>query len=91
MGQIQTTNIEQFKAEILHFIDFALKHNDKVSVVTKNGKVSFKRQQSDQEYLESIPGLLESINQASDDLKSGKDKGTKVDTSSFKAFKASLR
>ena len=80
----QVANIEQFKSEVLHFIDYALKNNDSISVTTCNSTVVFTREPSDQEYIESIPNLKEDILAASKEIRT--KGGRKLNLNSFEEF-----
>ena len=88
---METAKINQFKADLMYFASYAIANNGRVTVSPEDGTITFSREISDDEYIRSIPGLAESIIQSMEDYKSGKDKGTEIDTSSFEAFEASMR
>jgi len=75
----------------MYFTNYAIENNGRVTVSPEDGTITFAREKkSDQEYLQSIPGLWESIEQASQERRSGKYKGNPLDLSSFEAFEASI-
>jgi len=66
-----------FRNDLEYFTDYAIKNNGRVTFSPIDGTITFTRDISDQEYLESIPGLWESIEEASKEVRSGK--GVKID------------
>ena len=85
---METVKINQFKADLLYFTNYAIENNGRVTFSPEDGTITFSRELSDQEYLESISGLWDSIDQASKDLQSGKDKGTPLRGRSLAQFMA---
>ena len=85
---METANFNQFKADILHFIEYAIAEIQDVSISTNSGTVTFTPGISDDKYIRSIPGLADSI---AESMKSPRSEWAKVDTSSLENFKRSFK
>jgi len=73
---METAKREQFRLNVIQYVDFLLKTCSELAITANGATAYFTPEMSDQEYLESIPGLWESILQSQRDYHSGKDKGT---------------
>ena len=76
-----------YKANVLKHVNLMLGESNSLSITSNGLTVHFSREVSDQEFFDNNPELKKSILEAS---KSPRSEWTKVDASSFKAYKASL-
>ena len=85
---METAKINQLKADLLYFTNYAIENNGRVTFSPEDGTITFSRELSDDEYIRGKRGLAESIVQS---MKSPRSELKEIDASSFESFEASMR